>query len=104
MIIKLEINDVEKDVKIKGIGPSQQEDYYKKVFVLEKIETDKDSSTEMKVNKTKEFLNWLFDLGLKKSDLTDEEKKIVEEDVEERKKIISAVREILLPVSIEKKN
>lgn len=103
MIVRLEINGTEKDVKIKGIGPSHQDDYVKKVVLLEKIEKDKESSTEIKLDKARELIGWLFNLGLKKSDLSDEEKKFVEEDLEERKKIIAVVREILQPISEDKK-
>lgn len=103
MIIKLEINGTEKDVKIKGITPAHQDEYYKKVSNLDKVESDENTSLEDKLAKANDLVKWLFNTGLKKSDLNDEEKKLVEEDLEERKKIVEAIREILQPVSSAKK-
>jgi hypothetical protein len=101
MIIKLEIDNVIKDVKIKGIVESHQQDYYKKVIAFEKVNDDENISTEDKLKKADEFINWLANLGIKKSDLTEEE--ISKLDLEEKKKIVEAVKDILQPLS-EKKN
>lgn len=101
MIIKLEIEGVVKDVKIKGIKQAHRDDYYKKVTVLEKIQDDEDKTSEEKLAKADEFIIWLQNLGLKKSDLAEEEKKDL--DLEELDKITAAVREILQPLSEVKK-
>ena len=103
MIIKLEINGVEKDVKIKGIGVSHRDDYYKKVITMEKFQEDENMSTEDKLKKADEFIKWLLNLCFKKSDLTEDEKKLVEDDLEESDKIVAVVREILQPLSEAKK-
>jgi len=101
MKIKLEINKKEKEVIIKGLTKSHRSQYFKKASKLDKINSDESVDNEIKLNEAENFINWLQELGLEYSDLTDEEKSSL--DLEELDKITDCVRGILQP-NLEKKS
>ena len=102
MKIKLILGDKEREVKIKGIKKKYRNEYYDLLLELEKIDDDESLSTKEKLNTADKFITWLEELGIKHSDLTNDEKK--ELDLEDLKMISEAVREILQPLSDKKKS
>ena len=102
MKIKLILNNKEREVQIKGIKKKYRNEYYDLLLELEKIDDDESLSTREKLNTADKFITWLEDLGIKHSDLTEEEKK--ELDLEDLKIISETVREVLQPLSDKKKS
>lgn len=103
MKLKLMLKGVEKEV-ILIASSSERELFLKKSINLTKIEKDEDIDMEEKAKVAIEFTNWLQELGLNKIGLTEEEKNIIKEDVEQLDIITKNLSEILQPFNWQKKS
>lgn len=102
MKIKILINGTEKEVTIQGMGKNHRREFYDKIKELDKFDKKEDTSDSDKIDVADSLLTWLEEIGLRHSNLTDEERKDL--DLEALDEISTAAREILQPSEIKKKS
>ena len=95
MKVKILVNDVEREVTFKGIREEHREEFFKKIGALGKSKGD-----ESQLEAMGKFQNYWSDLIKDFSDLTEEELKNLE--LEEKNKLIVAIRNVFLPFGSEK--
>ena len=95
MKVKILVNDVEREVTIKGIKGKHRKEFFKKLGILGKLGQDLSQLESMG-----EFQDFWDELLVEVSDSTSEE--YLDLDLEEQNKLIIAVRNILLPFGSEK--
>ena len=95
MKVKILVNDVEREVTFKGLREEHREDFFKKIGDLGKIKGDISQITAMS-----DFQGYWSDVIKKFSDLSEEDYANLE--LEEKNKLIVAVRNVFLPFGNEK--
>ncbi len=95
MKVKILVNDVEREVTIKGLKGKHRKEFFKKIGALGKVSKDLAELESMS-----DFQDYWDGLLKETSDLTEEEYDDLE--LEEQNKLIVAVRNILLPFGSEK--
>lgn len=95
MKVKILVNDVEREVTFKGIRERHREDFFKKIGALGKIK-----GGISQIDAMGDFQEYWNDLIKEFSDLTEEEYANLE--LEEKNKLIVALRNVFLPFGNEK--
>ena len=102
MKIKIILEGKEREIVIQGMKKTHRRDFYDKIKDLDKIDKKEGVLDTDKIDAADGLLTWLEEMGLKHSDLTDEEKEKL--DLEALDEISTAAREILQPSEIKKKS
>ncbi len=96
MKVKILVNDVEKEVTIKGLKGKHRREFFKKMGQLGKLAKDENFS---EIDQMQNFQDFWDKIIPESSNLTQEEYEDL--DLEEQNKLIVAVRNVLLPFGSE---
>ncbi len=102
MKCKISIEGKEVEVIISGITKAHRRGFVKLATEINKLEKDDSIGDDEKANKALETMEWLENLGLEHSNLSDEQKEKL--DLEATDEIVSTTREILHPQLDKKKS
>ena len=80
-----------------------RDEYMEKVLDMEEFVDDENKTTREKYKKTNEFLGWIEDLSIKLSNLSDEDKEVVKNNIELSDELRDALRSKLQPVQTDEK-
>ena len=94
MKLKIKVNDVEREIEIKGLKGRHKRQFMKKISDIAK--KSKENQIEA-IGQMEEFLDFQDKLALEVISLNEEEYNDLE--LEEQNKILGAIREILIPGS-----
>ncbi len=102
MKCKILIDGKEREVIISGITKSHRREFLDFAKMLAKIDKDDSMDDGEKAEKALKIMDWIEELGLKHSNLPDEDKKKL--DLEASDIITETTREILQPAGDKKKS